>query len=76
MPGSTSGTGHEKQPRGYVREFTVRRKDLEALDRPPTEGELYPPELFEFALFGRTSGAPAQGASGEVWPGPNKEGDA
>lgn len=44
MAGVTGGTGREKQPRAYVREFTVRRKDLEALDRLPTEGELYPPD--------------------------------
>ena len=50
------------------REFTVIRKDLLGLGRPPTQDELYPLGLLEFGLFGLPSPTPFQNRVGKRVP--------
>lgn len=75
MSGGAKDSRHTVDDK-HVREFWVRRRDLEVLERPPTQEELYPLEILEFALFGLSLPAPSQGRSWEVRPGSRKEGGA
>lgn len=64
------------QERSSSREFTVIRKDLEGLGRPPTQEEIYPLRLLEFGLFGLPSPAPFPKSNREALSDRNKEGGA
>ena len=58
------------------REFTVIRKDLLGLGRPPTQDELYPLGLLEFGLFGLPSPTPFQKSCREARADRSREGGA